>query len=318
MPFFDELGKMITQTTQDVVQKTKDTTESMKLNNTISDEEKLIKNLYTEIGKMYYQMHADSYEEAFKDLVEKINQSNAKIADCKEQLKRLKGISKCPGCQADVPSNATFCTSCGYKLNPQNAPVAEQKAAHCTSCGAQLNDGALFCTSCGAKVAAANDAPVTPVEQPTPVITTQPVVSSEPVVPTEPVPAEPVTPVAPAQPVVPQPIIEEAPAVAEPEQPSIEAVPETPFEIVSDNTVTEPDAEQIPEIITEAPAAEEPNTVINSTIELETPAPAQSFVDAPIPNAAYAQPAAMKVCPNCGNQLSSEAKFCTACGTKLA
>lgn len=46
MAFFDDLGKKITQTGQGVVQKTKDTAETIKLNGMISDEEKNIVNFY--------------------------------------------------------------------------------------------------------------------------------------------------------------------------------------------------------------------------------------------------------------------------------
>lgn len=154
MAFFDELGKKISQTTQDVVQKTKDTTETMKLNNMVSDEEKRIKNLYTEIGKAYFELHSDSCEEALKPYVEGIKDAHAKIGEYTEQIKRLKGIGKCPNCGVDVPNTAPFCNNCGLKMNIQNTnPVAPNtNASHCTACGAPLNPGSAFCTNCGTKV----------------------------------------------------------------------------------------------------------------------------------------------------------------------
>jgi len=170
MAFFDEIGKKISQTTQDVVQKTKDTTETLKLNNMISDEEKRIKNLYTEIGKAYFELHSDSCEEALKPYIDGIKDAHAKIGEYSEQVKRLKGIGKCPNCGADVPNTAPFCTNCGLKMNIQSAnPAANTSVAHCTGCGSPLNPGSAFCTKCGKKVEQPAAEPA-PAQAPTPTV----------------------------------------------------------------------------------------------------------------------------------------------------
>lgn len=164
MAFFDELGKKISQTTQDVVQKTKDTTETMKLNNMVSDEEKRIKNLYTEIGKAYFELHADSCEDSLKPYVDGIKDARVKIGEYTEQIKRLKGIGKCPNCGTDVPNTAPFCTNCGLKMNIQTTnPIAPNtNALNCVACGAPLNPGSAFCTNCGTKVEQPAPAPAAP------------------------------------------------------------------------------------------------------------------------------------------------------------
>ena len=76
MAFLDEIGKKISQTGQDMMQKTKDTAESMKLNGAIADEEKRIQTLYLEIGKKYYELHAESYEPALEEEVLGIKDAN--------------------------------------------------------------------------------------------------------------------------------------------------------------------------------------------------------------------------------------------------
>ena len=160
MAFFDEIGKKISQTGQDVVQKTKDTAEVLRLNNAISDEEKRIQSLYTEIGKRYAELHAEDCEEALKEWVEGIKSANAAIAAHNEQIKRLKGIIPCPTCGADLPEGATFCTQCGTRIAPVTPPPAPANAGSCcVNCGQALTPGAVFCTACGTKAAAPAPAP---------------------------------------------------------------------------------------------------------------------------------------------------------------
>ena len=48
--FFDDLGRKISQAGQSAVQKTKEMTDIVKLNSSIADEEKKIRNSYVEIG----------------------------------------------------------------------------------------------------------------------------------------------------------------------------------------------------------------------------------------------------------------------------
>lgn len=224
MAFFDELGKKISQTTQDVVQKTKDTTESMKLNNMISDEEKRIKKIYTEIGQAYFELHAENCEDSFKGYIDGIKDAKSKIKDYSEQVKRLKGIKPCPNCGSDVAPNVPFCATCGFRIIVPNVNPVVNAIPHCTNCGAPINPGSAFCTNCGKK------AEVAMPPQPTP-------------------PVQPAVPTPPVQPVVPVP----------PMQPTVPVQPAAP-----------------------APAAP-----------------------------------SVKVCPNCGKELSSGMKFCTGCGTRI-
>lgn len=158
MAFLDEIGKKISQTGQDMVQKTKDTAETMKLSSAISDEEKRIQNLYLEIGQRYFELHADSYEAELEELVLSIKEANTKIDSYNEQIKRLKGIVRCPNCGGEVAYGAPFCSTCGSKMMDVVAPV-ESTVRRCKNCGLPLADGAGFCTNCGTK------APYDPAEE---------------------------------------------------------------------------------------------------------------------------------------------------------
>ncbi len=49
----------------------------------------------------------------------------------------------CPGCQADIPMDARFCSNCGHQVVTINK---------CMQCSQDLPAGANFCMNCGAKV----------------------------------------------------------------------------------------------------------------------------------------------------------------------
>ena len=116
MAFFDELGKKISQTGQGVVQKTKDATETLKLNSMISDEEKRVNELYTEIGKKYFELHSETFETELENMINGIKQSQSRISAFSEQVKKLKGVVRCPNCGGEVAYNSQFCNLCGAAI----------------------------------------------------------------------------------------------------------------------------------------------------------------------------------------------------------
>lgn len=153
MAFFDELGKKLTQTSQDVVQKTKDTAEVLKLNNMIADAEKSIENLYTQLGKAYFELYADSPEDALAQIVNDIKLAQTTITDCQREIQQLKGLYSCTNCGANLEKDALFCSRCGTKVErPVEAPAtAEENAYRCKKCGASVPEEYAFCINCGTK-----------------------------------------------------------------------------------------------------------------------------------------------------------------------
>lgn len=169
MAFLDELGKKISDVSQGVVQKTKDTAETLKLNSAISDEEKKIKSLFAALGEAYFASHAaDCEEQPLKDIICQISDSKQKTADLEEQVKRLKGVVKCPYCGGEINYGSTFCNFCGKNVGN----YVPENAVFCTNCGTALEVDAAFCTNCGTPVKSAPEqAPVaeeTPAENPAP------------------------------------------------------------------------------------------------------------------------------------------------------
>lgn len=161
MAFLDVLGKKITQTGQDVVQKTKDTAEVIKYNSMISEEEHRITELYTQIGKTYVDLHADSCEIAFADMITAIKDAKAKIAEYREHIIQVKGVFTCPNCGEELQLGAAFCCACGSKIDRTEATAApDPNTRYCQSCGAPMQDGYVFCINCGAKYEEPAETPV--------------------------------------------------------------------------------------------------------------------------------------------------------------
>ncbi len=63
MAFYDGFGKKIQQTGQSAIEKTKRSAETMKLNSAVSEQEREIQSVYTDIGKLYFKKYANNLED---------------------------------------------------------------------------------------------------------------------------------------------------------------------------------------------------------------------------------------------------------------
>ena len=94
MGFFDELGKKISDASQDVMQKGKEMADTAKFNSMIHDEEKKITAVYSKIGNKYFEDFKNAPAEGFKEFVDEIHAAQAKIAEIQEKLNALKNEGK--------------------------------------------------------------------------------------------------------------------------------------------------------------------------------------------------------------------------------
>ena len=150
--FFNELGKKLSDVGSTAMQKTKEFSDITKLNSAISEEERNQGNLYTQLGKIYYDQ--DAPEDIYKDTVEALKSSMAKVTELKEQLKAIKKVRTCESCGTEIANDAVFCPKCGAKLPEVLPPQPEEKndANKCQNCGKELEEGAQFCPDCGTEV----------------------------------------------------------------------------------------------------------------------------------------------------------------------
>lgn len=156
MPFFDELGKKITQVSQTAVQKTRDASDTMKLNSSISEEERNIERCWKEIGKLYASIHSTDFDKPFEPLMESIHGSEAKIQGYRQQIQTIKGVMRCEKCGSEVPAGAAFCNTCGAPMPKQTPTASVISGPVCPACGAPVGEGLSFCTSCGTPLKAAS------------------------------------------------------------------------------------------------------------------------------------------------------------------
>ncbi len=164
MGFFDDVSKQVTNYGQKAVQKTKDVSETVRINTQISDEERRITSCFTQMGKLYYSLYKDSCGAEFAELVNVVEASELKIKSYKKQLQDIKGVDICPKCGAEMPKNALFCSSCGSSVAKAAPVVNAADYVSCSACGAAVKKGARFCTSCGAPMAAVQEKPEPVVE----------------------------------------------------------------------------------------------------------------------------------------------------------
>lgn len=153
MAFFDQLGKKLSDMGQNVSQQTKNFTDITRLNGLISEKNRQIPQIYAEIGRAYFERHRDDPDAEEIEQIEKIKTLLAEIAQHEEEIKQIRGVTKCPQCGADVSLGAAFCSSCGMKVvREEPAPVTNEALNVCPDCGAPLKEGNLFCNHCGRKL----------------------------------------------------------------------------------------------------------------------------------------------------------------------
>lgn len=151
MAFMDMIGKKIAQTGQETVQKTKNMAESVKLSSMVTDEEKKIRQLFSEIGEMYYQIHRSDPENTFTPYIMQIVEAEERVSAYSERIKQLKGIAKCPNCGGEVPDDVPFCNTCGAQMLQSGMSISEETVA-CPECGALQAKETVFCMNCGSRM----------------------------------------------------------------------------------------------------------------------------------------------------------------------
>ena len=302
--------------------------EATKINSMIAEEEEAVKAECVELGRLYFKLHADDCEDAFKEMIASIRQSEKKIEKYNEKLRELKGVVRCEKCGEEVSAKAAFCNSCGAPM-PKSAPEQANgdEFVRCSNCGEYLKKGSKFCTTCGSPVEQQSEAD----EQ----ITENAENEAESVTPTKPAKVCPICGFETddedmvfcvscgARMIDTMMKIKSCPACGF-ETPEIDTVfcvscgarmiekrVERPVEQTAENTDTVPVEEPLDEPMAE-PAVE---PIVEPIVEPEVESVAEPAEEAePITENMIG-----RKCPACGTVTANpEMLFCTNCGTKLA
>lgn len=117
MEFLDRIGESLVSAGKDVSQRAKDVSELAKLRLDIKSKEDYVEKQYAAIGAAYYEKHKEEEgcEEAEQFFL--IREALEEIERMKAEVLRIQGAAECPNCGTKMPEDATFCSSCGAKLD---------------------------------------------------------------------------------------------------------------------------------------------------------------------------------------------------------
>ncbi len=113
--FAGKAGEKISKAASGAADKSKLLAEKAKIKSHISSENSNINKAYSELGKKYFELFGNEPAEDFAEIVNKINEANAHIADLNQQLAALEVETTCPKCGASLKKDQQFCQSCGAK-----------------------------------------------------------------------------------------------------------------------------------------------------------------------------------------------------------
>lgn len=153
MEFFGRVVDSFSTAGQGVAKKAKNTTESIKLNNQIKMNERMIEKLLCQVGKCYFEEFKDKeIDEKYKDFFQELLRLESENQKLKEELEGLTAEKICPNCGKSNEMDVNFCVNCGTSLKDLIAESSNVEGIVCSRCSAVNSDEALFCVECGNKL----------------------------------------------------------------------------------------------------------------------------------------------------------------------
>lgn len=120
MALLDNFTKAATKFGQDVSNKTKSMTETVRLNSMISDQKAMISKRYEELGRMVVKEEAVRAKAECRGVLDAIEAAEQQLRNLEQQLTLAKGAVQCANCGAAVPAGNAFCQNCGAKMAQPN------------------------------------------------------------------------------------------------------------------------------------------------------------------------------------------------------
>lgn len=90
--FVSKIGETISTKGKEVGDKAKDLAEIASLKSQINTCEDVIKKNYMEIGRLYYELHKDAWEETYDEECRAIANAQNGIAELEAKVREIKGI----------------------------------------------------------------------------------------------------------------------------------------------------------------------------------------------------------------------------------
>lgn len=143
MSIFDNIGVNLTNAGKIVSQKAKNTTEATSLSNKQRKERRNIQTCYSEIGKLYYELHKNDPEPEFEEFVNSIAASETLIEELQTEIDTVR--LREPELVTELPSNPN---------NRSVIAVTKPSAMVCMQCGRSYPADRSYCPDCGIQLAA--------------------------------------------------------------------------------------------------------------------------------------------------------------------
>ena len=104
-----------------------------------------IEDMYTKIGKKYFELHPNRTDGELGAMVTEVNAAKKRIIDNKMKIGSLLDKNFCECCGEQVDEDALFCNNCGAKMPVKLMPGM----VLCKHCNKAVREGIKFCTNCG-------------------------------------------------------------------------------------------------------------------------------------------------------------------------
>lgn len=154
MALFEKMKDSISVAGQGVSQKAKSATESVKLNNQMKSNERMMEKLTYQVGVQCVKNHLHDKDSEYGELFGEILRLQIENQQLQQMLQALATGNVCHQCGFSNNQGAKFCISCGSPLQQAppapNAPVSGKK---CPSCGFVNAEDYMFCIECGTNLA---------------------------------------------------------------------------------------------------------------------------------------------------------------------
>lgn len=116
MSAWDNLKGSLFAAGRDVSQKAKEVSEVAKLKMDIHTKEDFVEKQFAALGHAYYEANKDHVSEADEAQFTVIKEALEEIERMSQQVLDIQGVVRCPNCGKKVPSDNSFCSDCGTKL----------------------------------------------------------------------------------------------------------------------------------------------------------------------------------------------------------
>lgn len=125
---WEELKRGAADAADIAARKTSELTNIAKLNVSIKSNESKLRNVYEEIGRLFYTAEREGvdYAEEIAACILKADQFKADIAAAKAQLAAQRNATICQSCGHEIDSSAFYCPFCGTSQNKADADEADE------------------------------------------------------------------------------------------------------------------------------------------------------------------------------------------------